>query len=188
MIAMSQIFLGRGAGGGSASWSVRYIRFHVSSLMGGNIGSLVLLQFSRIDLIDANDSVYVWPSGATVTATLSDGTVCTKGSPFTVGQYAAQESPANIIDGSVDTKVCLNCTGFLPVDFVIDIGAELVDLTIFNRWRWWTGNDNWTRGPSEFNLAVSTDGASWDIVDIPSAAVQTTSYKTIAYTGNISRR
>ena len=144
----------------------RYIRFVVNAIKGGADSHT---QLSRFEFIDAEGNLYKYPAGTTVSTNLTN--------------YPANESPANVIDGNVNTKFCTpwSAGGY----FTIALGSgETIDISRYSRFQWYTANDADWRDPVSFEVQFSNDGANFVTgAVITNASITSTRYA-LAYTGN----
>lgn len=150
----------------SVATSYNYIRFDILE----NKTSARETQLSKIEFTDGTN-VMSW-SGASVIAV-----TC----PTDAGA-------ANIIDGSVDTKLCsiYNNPRFnVPLSVTIQLTTAL-DITTYNKFRWYTANDLHFRDPRSFRVMGSTDGVTWSCLLYETGFIATESRKTLAYTGDIA--
>lgn len=152
----------------------RFVRMHISAKRSSSEN---LLQLSEIKLTTTNGTVFAWPSGTSVSATMNGERVSTKSS----------ETPAKLIDGNVSTKMCAQNGKNLPGVITIDLGASnTVDLATYSRWLWYTANDVENRDPTSFSFLASNDGVQWIELNEATNATITTTRRTLAYTGNLN--
>ncbi len=145
----------------------RYIKFSVTKRRGGGSG---YIQLSELRFLNADDEIFVWPSGTTITATSS-----------ATGSY---ESVEKLIDGNTSTKYCGSTPGY--VTFEIDLGESgSIDISIYRTWQWYTANDATDRDPISFSLSLSEDGVEYIEFDSVSDAEVTTTRSALAYEGMI---
>lgn len=144
----------------------RYIRFVINAIR--DSGRQYYTQLSILRFLDANGNIYPYPSGTTVTTSLSG--------------YASSESPACIIDGNTGTKFCSpwSAGGYLTIDLGASGG---IDINKYSRFQWYTANDGDWRDPVSFDLYFSTDGSNFIKTFSVTNASITTSRQTLAYTG-----
>jgi hypothetical protein len=119
-------------------------------------------QLSEIKIADENENPFVWPSISTCYDTTEHVNTGTYGSGI--------ELPSNLIDGNVNTKMCrllplVDGERVVDACVYIDLGTEILDISKFNRWCWYTANDAADRDPTTFTLSVSNDATNWTIVD-----------------------
>jgi hypothetical protein len=150
----------------SRSTKYRYIRFIIDATRGGTDS---YTQLSVFQFLDANNNVYSYPSGTTVTTSMSG--------------YSGNESPANIIDGNLNTKFCSPWSSGHYLQ--INLGSsEGIDINKYSRFRWYTANDGDWRDPISFRVLFSTDGTNFvEGVTVTNASV-TTSRHALGYVGN----
>lgn len=124
--------------------NVRYLRLTINAIASGSVW-----QVSRLDFVDSSDTRFSYPNGTTVTPNN--------------GNFPSNEQPKNLLDGNTGTKAC--CNSFtLPQILTIDMQSEALDLSIYNRWQWYTANDTATdpgRNLKSFTMEVSVDGTNW---------------------------
>lgn len=136
-------------------------------------------QFSEIQFIDSNETTYEWPIGTTCYNTVDH---------MNVGTFGVDQFPNKLIDGNISTKMCainLGNTRYVNFDIYIDLCNPALDILKFNRWRWWTGDDNPGRDPMTFSLYMSNDASRWTLVDYAEDVAITNQRHTIAYVGQV---
>lgn len=105
----------------------------------------------------------------------------------------ANEDVPQLFDGNVRTKCCKiggwTGNGFTapicPLWFVVDLGDETLDLTIYNRYRWYTANDTASqpaRNPTGWALYASEDNVNWILLDYVENQDPTNANYSLAYT------
>ena len=144
----------------------RYIRFVINAKRGSNDS---YTQFSRLEFIDEDGQAFKYPTGTTVSTSLTG--------------YSAAEGPANIIDGNVNTKFCSpwSAGGYI----IIALGnSETINITKYSRFQWYTANDGDWRDPTSFTLQFSNDGVNFVNAAVVTNASITTTRLALAYTGN----
>lgn len=150
----------------SRNTQYRYIRFVVDAIKGG---SDTYTQFSRLEFIDTDGNLYKYPSGTSVSTSMTG--------------YPASESPGNVIDGNVNTKFCTlwSAGGYLT----IDLGSTgTIDIDKYSRFQWYTANDGEWRDPVSFRMLFSVDGVNFnDGVTVTNASITANRFA-LAYTGN----
>lgn len=153
---------------GAVLWErdYRYIRFIINALRDN---STAVTQLSELEFIDEDGNVYSYPSGTMVSSSYTG--------------YSSSETPANIIDGSVNTKFCTpnwRAGGYLQIDLC---ATGRIDPNKYSRFRWYTANDRTERDPVSFEIRFSRDGINFDRgVSVTNANI-TTTRKALAYTG-----
>ncbi len=158
----------------SGEIKARYVRMHISAKRSGSEN---LMQLSEIKLTTTNGTVFAWPSGTSVSATMNGKPVATSSS----------ETPAKLIDGNASTKMCAQNGKNLPGVITIDLGpGNSVNLVTYSRWQWYTANDVANRDPVSFSFLASNDGVQWVELNAATNATITTSRRTLAYTGNLN--
>jgi len=56
----------------------------------------------------------------------------------------------------------------LPGEYIIDVGSEIIDPSVYIKWQWWTSNSAVSYPDTlmaDFALALSKDGQTWIEVD-----------------------
>lgn len=150
----------------SRSTKYRYIRFVVDAKRGNNDN---YTQLSMFQFLDVDNNVYSYPSGTTVSTSMSN--------------YSSSEGPGNILDGNVNTKFCCpwSAGGYLQINLG---GSDGIDISKYSRFRWYTANDSDWRDPTSFRVLFSTDGTNFiEGVTVTNASI-TTSRHALAYVGN----
>lgn len=145
----------------------RYIHFRCSSTFGEN-----KVQLSKIVFKNGNNK-YLYPSGSVVS---QEGL-----SPF------ASEGPENLIDDSLETKLCANINKF-PFSITIDLGSDIFDPQLYSTWEWWTAYDTSSysiRNPKEFELVLETSSGLKIIGDSVILSVNPSMDKSLAYSGTL---
>lgn len=122
-----------------------------------------------LQFLDANNNVYGYPAGTTVTTSMSG--------------YSSNEGPGNIIVFDIATKFCSIWSAGAYLQ--INIGdSEGIDINKYSRFRWYTANDGDWRDPTSFKILFSTDGTNFiEGVTVTNASI-TTARKSLAYVGN----
>ena len=140
----------------------RYLRFTINSIRGATGAT----QLSIFNLLDANDNRMSW-AGATATAS-------------TPGFN--NEGAENILDNQTSTKYCANYTSGMYI--TIDAGSgNGFDLAIYNKYQWYTANDEPARDPVSWIISASNNGTNWKtLAQVSNATILTERY-TLAYTG-----
>lgn len=150
----------------SRSTKYRYIRFVIDAKRGNNDN---YTQLSMFQFLDVDNNVYSYPSGTTVSTSMSN--------------YSSSEGPDNILDGNVNTKFCCpwSAGGYLQINLG---GSDSIDISKYSRFRWYTANDADWRDPTSFRVLFSTDGTNFiEGVTVTNASI-TTSRHALAYVGN----
>lgn len=144
----------------------RYIRFVINAIKGGNDN---YAQLSRLEFIDAEGNLYKYPAGTTVSTSLTS--------------YPANEPPASVIDGNVNTKFCTvwSAGGHLTIALG---GSETIDISRYSRFQWYTANDSEWRDPVSFEVQFSNDGVNFVKGAVVTNASITSTRYALAYTGN----
>lgn len=122
-----------------------------------------------LQFLDANNNVYGYPAGTTVTTSMSG--------------YSSNEGPGNIIVFDTATKFCSiwSAGAYLQINIG---GSEGIDINKYSRFRWYTANDGDWRDPTSFKILFSTDGTNFiEGVTVTNASI-TTARKSLAYVGN----
>lgn len=122
------------------------------------------------DVVIKNDNGnYSW-SGTSVSGSSSD----------------TGEGPGNLIDGNTASKYCaiITPTTSTPLTITFTLGTTL-DIETYNKWSWYTANDQDGRDPVTFSLFGSDNGSDWYELDHAENADITTSRRTLAYTGTL---
>jgi hypothetical protein len=146
---------------------INYIRLSISEVRDNPQIYNVYTQLSEIRLKDASDNYYSW-SGATI--------VCNKNIAST------SESANNLLDGSTATKCNVRHVPSEADPVIFDITlASAIDLSVYNVWEWYTANDANERDPISWKLYVSSNGASWILLDSQTAYATTTTRQALAY-------
>ena len=145
----------------------RYIRFVINAIKGGSDS---YTQLSRLEFIDENGNLYKYPTGTTVSTSMTG--------------YPASEPPASIIDGNVNTKFCAPYGG-AGNHLTIALGSgQTIDISKYSRFQWYTANDADWRDPVSFEIQFSNDGSNFIKGAIVTNASITSTRYTLAYTGN----
>ena len=150
----------------SRSTKYRYIRFVIDAKRGNKDN---YTQLSMFQFLDVDNNVYSYPSGTTVSTSMSN--------------YSSSEGPGNILDGNVNTKFCCpwSAGGYLQINLG---GSDGIDISKYSRFRWYTANDADWRDPTSFRVLFSTDGTNFiEGVTVTNASI-TTSRHALAYVGN----
>ena len=150
----------------SRSTKYRYIRFVIDTKRGNKDN---YTQLSMFQFLDVDNNVYSYPSGTTVSTSMSN--------------YSSSEGPGNILDGNVNTKFCCpwSAGGYLQINLG---GSDGIDISKYSRFRWYTANDGDWRDPTSFRVLFSTDGTNFiEGVTVTNASI-TTSRHALAYVGN----
>jgi hypothetical protein len=78
-------------------------------------------------LLKNDGTLFDWPASTIITA-----------SPEI--KHSAGETPSNMLDHSVNTKVCGTIT--TPFSFIFDVGeSNAFNINDISNWQWWTAND-----------------------------------------------
>lgn len=144
----------------------RYIRFVINAIKGGSDS---YTQLSRLEFLDAEGNLFKYPAGTTVSSSMTG--------------YPANEPPASIIDGNVNTKFCApwSAGGYLTVALG---SSETIDISRYSHFQWYTANDGEWRDPISFEVQFSNDGTNFIKGAVVTNASITSSRYTLAYTGN----
>lgn len=144
----------------------RYIRFIINAKRGSDD---VFIQLSRLDFLDEDGNLFEYPTGTTVTSSLTG--------------YSSGESPINIIDGNVNTKFCSpwSAGGYITIALG---NSETINIAKYSRFQWYTANDGSWRDPTSFTLQFSNDGVNFVNAAVVTNASITTTRLALAYTGN----
>lgn len=149
--------------------SIRYIKLEIYK----NRGNVPVTQLSLIKIMNEKRQ-YLDISGSTVTSNKSGA--------------SQSEECGNVVDGSVDTKFCVN--SFTPSQespLIINIAlASTIDGTNYCLWEYYTANDYDVRDPVTFNLYVSEDGTNYILADSVENTSPTSNRKSLGYTGCIA--
>jgi hypothetical protein len=111
----------------------RFLKWHIT----GTRNTSPYVQMSEIKFLDHNGSAYTFSSN--VGGTVVNGIVV--------------DGPATaLVDGNVFTKLCVNWNNdYIDIVFDLQSGYEL-DLNTYNRFQWYTANDEVDRDPSKWIL------------------------------------
>ena len=135
----------------------------------GRRGSGNYTQLSEVEFVDSDNNKYNW-SGTTIAHNVRD----------------TGEVPSNLIDGNLNSKCCMIATPSTesPIEITFTLGT-LIDLSIYNVWKWYTGNDATERDPTSFELLGSNDGTTWTSLDSAENADIPTTRASLAYSKEI---
>lgn len=146
------------------------------------------IQMSEWQFIDADGNRFVPPATPTVDSLDSFDPILQNRDLTSFADHVK-----NLFDGSTSTKMCVfgmkdgSTTEPCPCWFVVDFGSECLDLTTYNRYRWYTANDTSScqnRNPTGWALYVSNDNEKWTLVDrVENQNTPLTNY-TLAYTSD----
>jgi hypothetical protein len=144
----------------------RYIRFVINEKRGSQDA---YTQLSRLEFLDEKGSLFKYPVGTTVSSSMTG--------------YPANEPPACIIDGNVNTKFCAPWSdgGYLTIALG---SSETIDISRFSRFQWYTANDSDWRDPISFEVQFSNDGTNFVKGAVVTNASITSTRYALAYTGN----
>lgn len=149
--------------------TARYFKLEIYK----NRGNTNVTQLSKIDITDANGTIYSWSNNATATSNITPA--------------SASESADKLIDGSTNTKLCVN--NFTPSSespLIVTIDAsENIDFSVYNKWDWYTANDASERDPITYTLYASQNGTNWEEIDTVVDEIPTSARQVKAYTGDM---
>ena len=145
----------------------RYIRFVIDGIRDSS--REFYTQLSMLQFLDANNNVYGYPAGTTVTSSMNG--------------YPSHEAPGNIIIFDVGNKFCSTWSPGAYLQINIG-GSEGIDINKYSRFRYYTANDGDWRDPTSFKILFSMDGTNFiEGVTVTNASI-TTARQSLAYVGN----
>lgn len=146
----------------------RYIKLQIDALDSGTS----TIQLSEIRFVDDGGGFFVYPSGASASASISSVTT--------------SEGADKLIDNNVETKFCSG--KFTAGSYIlIDLGqANAINIAKYKKWQWYTASDAATypeRNPKTFSLWGSNDGNAFELLDSVANYSAPAQNSAIAYTG-----
>lgn len=145
----------------------RYLKWHIAKKRATKSNDNTV-QLSEFQLLDAKGDVYPWPSNTSVTS-----------NPVGLSGETAEK----IIDGQTSTKLCVawttNSSQTGSLEIVIDVGSgNEINLSKYNRYCYYTANDEESRDPISWTLYGSDDVSEWEVLDTQSdlSNIPTTRY------------
>lgn len=138
---------------------VRYIKLQIDAVAGVEIGNGKIMQISELRFITPSGKSFAWNYDAATcidyTRSLTTGIT---GKWYT--KAMGGECAERLLDNDVTTKFCCKYTT-LPFYVTFDLGGECLDIARYNRYQWWTANDQSeypTRSPISWQLLVADGG------------------------------
>ena len=136
----------------------RYIKMEITKLRDNPNGNAI--QMSELVFYKENGIQFTYPSTTTITSNLNGA--------------SNNEAITKLIDNNVDTKYCSNLWGSSQTGnctIIIDLGeGRYLDIDKYSSYSYYTANDANTRDPISWNLSVSKDGLSYELIDIKADA------------------
>lgn len=150
LIARRNGMAGRKAG---PSTLYRYVKLRYVKRHGDEVVKNCAWRISRLEFVDARGNGFPWPDGLAV--------------DVTTGDFAPSNPYQNMFNHGLADYAWWRYAR-LPAELVVDLGAPLVDPSVYTRWQWWQGGGVQKYAdqlPAEFSLSLSEDGESWFLAD-----------------------
>ncbi len=142
------------------------------------------IQISELRFIDQDANIFQWPFEDLYCIDHSTHIgISITGQWYGKGQH--NECAESLLDCKVDTKFCCNHHHQVPFFIAFDLGSQCLDLKTFNRYQWYTANDDTSfanRSPTSWQLFISNDSIKWDLLDKVENFTAPIANFTLAYT------
>ena len=142
------------------------------------------MQISELRFIDQEANIFQWPYAEVVCIDHSSH-LTTGDKDIWYTKDMGHECAESLLDCKVDTKFCCNHHHQVPFFITFDLGSQCLDLKTFNRYQWYTANDDTSfanRSPTSWQLFISNDSSRWNLLDKVENFTAPVANFTLAYT------